>query len=86
MKCQSENTFGNYCWFYPLILEFFEVDLNLDMFTDAKRGFSQKVNNRKANSVDPDEMAHYEPSHQDLYCFQKVVLVCRAERVKYLNC
>ena len=21
-----------------------------------------------ANSVDPDEMAHYEPSHQDLHC------------------
>ena len=24
-----------------------------------------------ANSVDPDEMAHYEPSHLDLYCVQK---------------
>ena len=24
-----------------------------------------------ANSVDPDEMAHYEPSHLDLHCLQK---------------
>ena len=23
-----------------------------------------------ANSVDPDEMAHYEPSHLDLQCLQ----------------
>ena len=23
------------------------------------------------NSADPDEMAHYEPSHLDLYCFQR---------------
>ena len=24
-----------------------------------------------ANSVDPDEMAHYEPSHLDLHCLQR---------------
>ena len=24
-----------------------------------------------ANSVDPNGMAHYEPSHQDLHCLQK---------------
>ena len=24
-----------------------------------------------ANSVDPDETAHYEPSHLDLHCLQK---------------
>ena len=24
-----------------------------------------------ANSVDPDEMAHYDPSHLDLHCLQK---------------
>ena len=28
-----------------------------------------KDENEMANSVDPDEMAHYEPSHQDLHCF-----------------
>ena len=30
-----------------------------------------KNNNRMANSVDPDEMAHYEPSHLDLHCLQR---------------
>ena len=35
-----------------------------------------------ANSVDPDEMAHYEPSHQDLHCLQRF-LVFKAERVNY---
>ena len=29
------------------------------------------MNNRIANSVDPDEMAHYEPSHLDLHCLQR---------------
>ena len=38
-----------------------------------------------ANGVDPDETAHYEPSHQDLYCLQKKnVLVCRGERVNII--
>ena len=32
------------------------------------------------NSVDPDETAHYEPSHQDLHCLKKEVWVCRNER------
>ena len=27
--------------------------------------------NRMANNVDPDEMAHYEPSHLDLHCLQR---------------
>ena len=32
-----------------------------------------KINtcNRMANIVDPDEMAHYEPSHLDLHCLQR---------------
>ena len=34
-------------------------------------GISQNQN-RMTNSVDPDETAHNEPSHQDLYCLQKV--------------
>ena len=34
-------------------------------------GVSIKNQNRMANSVDPDETAHYEPSHQDLRCLQK---------------
>ena len=27
-----------------------------------------------SNSIDPDEMAHYEPSHLDLRCLQKPIL------------
>ena len=34
-----------------------------------------------SNSVDPDETAHFEPSHQDLHYLQKNILVCMAERV-----
>ena len=30
--------------------------------------FLLRIINRLENSVDPDEMAHYEPSHLDLYC------------------
>ena len=36
----------------------------------AKRGLV-KVKSRMANSVDHDEMAHYEPSHLDLHCLQR---------------
>ena len=36
-----------------------------------------------SNSVDPDEMAHYEPSHLDLCCLQKsIIMACGSERVK----
>ena len=34
-------------------------------------GFQSKINNRMVNSVDPDEMAPYEPSHLDLHCLQR---------------
>ena len=34
-----------------------------------------------ANSVNPDETAHDEPSHQDLHYLHKFDLICRAERV-----
>ena len=27
-----------------------------------------------ANSVDPDEMAHYEPSHLDLHCLHRYLV------------
>ena len=30
--------------------------------------------NRMANSVDPDETAHYEPSHQDLHCLHRFLV------------
>ena len=35
-----------------------------------------------SNSVDPDETAHYQPSHQDLRCLQKsIIIACGSERV-----
>ena len=33
---------------------------------------------RKANTVDPDEPAHYEPSHLDLQCLKIQLLLCLA--------
>ena len=33
-------------------------------------GASIENQTRMANSVDPDEMARYEPSHQGIYCLQ----------------
>ena len=36
-----------------------------------------------SNSVDPDEMVHYEPSDLDLCCLQKAIIIaCSSERVK----
>ena len=35
-----------------------------------------------ANSLDPDETAHHKPSHLDLHCLQKYVLIYLTERVK----
>ena len=31
---------------------------------------------QRANTVDPDETAHYEPSHLDLQCLQIQLLLC----------
>ena len=36
-----------------------------------------------SNSIDPDETAHNEPSHLDLCCLQKpIIIACGSERVK----
>ena len=36
-----------------------------------------------ANSIDPDEMAHYEASHLDLCCLQKPIIIAYgSKRVK----
>ena len=34
-------------------------------------GFQSRMNIRMANSVDPDGMTSYEPSHLDLHCLQR---------------
>ena len=35
-----------------------------------------------SNSIDPDEMAHYEPSHLDLGCLQVLLVSPGSEKVK----
>ena len=41
-----------------------------------------KLKDWMSNSVDPDEMAHYEPSHLDLRCLpMSVIIACGSERV-----
>ena len=35
-----------------------------------------------SNNIDPDETAHYEPSHLDLRCLQKPISDYGSERVK----
>ena len=34
-------------------------------------GFQTKIKNRMANSVDPDETAHYKQSHLDLHSLHR---------------
>ena len=56
------------------------TSLNLVSTIVPNRGFSQK-SKQNGKSVEPDETARYEPSHQDLHSLQTSVLVCRAEMV-----
>ena len=37
----------------------------------CKRGFQSKINDKMANSVDPNETARYQPSYLDLHCLQR---------------
>ena len=57
--------------FIPGFLKWIIPSLNLVRTIASFKVFSQNKN-RMANSVDPDETAHYEPSHQDLHCLQKL--------------
>ena len=44
---------------------------------------SVKLKDWMLNSIDPDEMAYYEPSHLDLRCLQKpIIITFGSERVK----
>ena len=47
--------------FYPECYELSSIPLTLSLLHTGKNG--------SANNVDPDEMPHYKPSHQDLHCF-----------------
>ena len=55
---------------------FFRTDYRLE------RSLHVKLQDWMSNSVDPDETAHYEPSHLDLCCLQKpIIIACGSERV-----
>ena len=38
----------------------------------------ENLKTRKANTVDPDDLAHYEPYHLDLQCLKIQLLLCLA--------
>ena len=41
-----------------------------------------KLKDCMSNSIDPDETVYYDPSHLDLCCLQKtIIIVCGSERV-----
>ena len=46
-----------------------------------KRSLYVKLKDCMSNSVDPDETAHYEPSHLDLRCLLKpIIIACGSEK------
>ena len=48
-----------------------------------ERSLYIKFEDQMSNSGDPDETAHYEPSHLDLRCLQKPIIIAYgSERVK----
>ena len=55
----------------PEYLNWTLPSLNLTM---SAGGFQSKIETRMTNSVDPDETARHEPSHQDLHCLQRYLL------------
>ena len=42
-----------------------------------ERSLYVKLKDCMPNSIDPDETAHYEPSHLDLRCLQKAIVIAR---------
>ena len=45
-----------------------------------------KLKDRMSNRVCPDETAHYELSHLDLCCVQKIIIIgCGSERVNNIT-
>ena len=49
--------------------------LNLDTSIVANKDISQKSITNTANSIDPSKTTHYEPSHLDLHCLHKHLLL-----------
>ena len=54
----------------------------LNKLSLGKKSLYVKLKDWMSNSVDPDETAHDEPSHLDLCCLQKpIIIACGSERV-----
>ena len=51
----------------------------------CKLGFQPKIKNRMANSVDPDETAHYELSHLALHCLHRYLYMYWSVGMKRLT-
>ena len=47
---------------------------NLGAWSLLQIEMSVKNQNRMANSVEPDETAHYEPPHQALHCLHRYLI------------
>ena len=60
--------------FTPEFRKWFNLSLNLETSVIGHKDFNQttkkKNKNRITNSIDQDEMAHYEPSHLNHHCLQ----------------
>ena len=74
---------------HPKVLKWSLPALNLDMLV-LHMGVSIKIKkkkkkNRMANSVDPDETAHYEPSHLDRLCLQRYLFLSAGLKGLMLN-
>ena len=57
--------------FTPEFLKWVHPSMNSDISIVANRRLF-KINNKMANSVDPDETDRYVPFHLDLHCFYRI--------------
>ena len=64
---------------YPCKPQLYYIKVGFKGVKTIKACF-RDVSNRKANSVDPDETAHYEPSHLDLHCLKRFVYLSAGMR------
>ena len=80
-------------WVRKLVtVNFFRCQISYDILSAfyfltnyrLERSLYIKLKDWMSNSIDPDETAHYEPSHLDLCCLQKpIIIACGNERVKH---
>ena len=71
------NTFSSLVSYVSFVLSLFVPHLYIFPQIDGKKFISVKLRDWMSNSVDPDETAHYEPSHLDLRWLQKPIILNR---------